>query len=62
LQLLNDETSFATHDQKNSLKNLLLKRNGAKDAMLALPSLRGLQFMVYRTDLELICKSFGLIE
>jgi hypothetical protein len=60
LQLFNGDTSFTSNEQKNCLKTLLLENKGSKDAMLALPSIRGLQFMVYRSDLELLCKLFGI--
>jgi hypothetical protein len=60
LQLFNGETSYPTSAQKAALATLLStgyrdKVKAAQSAALVLPVLRGLHFMVSRSDLEVIC-------
>jgi hypothetical protein len=60
LQLFNGETSYPTSAQKAELTALLAAGGRdnvktAQSAALVLPVLRGLHFMISRSDLEMIC-------
>ena len=54
LQLLAGETKFETDEQKDHVR-AMTSTPSAKMAALKLPGMRGLQFMVSRSDLDIIC-------
>ena len=54
IQLLAGETKFENQEQKDGLRHMLDKP-AARLAAVKLPGYRGLQFMLARSDLEIIC-------
>jgi hypothetical protein len=55
LQLFSGDTSYNTEQQKKCLKKILVQKESAQ-AILKIPELRGLNFMIYLSDLDVFCK------
>jgi hypothetical protein len=60
LQLFNGDTDYPTQQQKESLMKIFLAADKqhvktAQSAALLLPGMRGLQEMISRSDLEIVC-------
>jgi hypothetical protein len=56
MKLFNGCTAYETDLQKQCLKQIL-SAHGAKEAAYLFPKLRGLHFMVERSDLDVICRT-----
>jgi hypothetical protein len=56
LQLFNGDTAYCTEEQKARLQQMMASPR-AKLAALKIPVMRGLQFMVSHSDLEVASKS-----